>query len=231
MANCIVDLGCPREKVKVHHLGVDVDGLGYKPRSWERGQKLRVLIAGAFREKKGIPYALEALGRLRDTVPLEATIVGDADAEPRSQQEKSRILDVIKRFKLESVVRRLGFQPHGRLLAEAYSHHVFLSPSVTASDGDTEGGAPVGIIEMAATGMPVVATTHCDIPEVIQDGQTGLLAQERDVEGLGGKIVWLLDNPEKWKGLTDRARGHVEKEYNAKIQGKRLSRIYTEILG
>ena len=63
-------------------------------------------------------------------------------------------------------------------------HDVFLAPSVTASNGDTEGGAPVAIIEMAASGMPIVSTRHCDIPSVVLDGVTGLLAAERDSEGL-----------------------------------------------
>ncbi len=70
----------------------------------------------------------------------------------------------------------MGYQPHSTLFAEAYRHHIFLSPSVTASTGDTEGGAPVSLIEMAATGMLIVSTTHCDIPEVIKHGVTGLLA-------------------------------------------------------
>jgi len=74
----------------------------------------------------------------------------------------------------------LGFQPHAILFEEAYKNHIFLSPSVTALDGDTEGGAPVTIIEMAATGMPIISTKHCDIPEVIKDGVTGFLANERD---------------------------------------------------
>ena len=111
---------------------------------------LRVLIAGSFREKKGIPYALEALGRLQQEIPLEITIIGDASE--RGEAEKLQILDTIKTHNLWPKTRMLGYQPHAILLEEAYRHHIFLSPSVTASDGDTEGGLPVSIIEMAATG-------------------------------------------------------------------------------
>ena len=80
---------------------------------------------------------------------------------------------VIEKHKLQSKIRMLGFQPYSVLLEEAYTHHIFLSPSVTASDGDTEGGAPVTLIEMLATGMPIVSTTHCDIPEIICKGPEG----------------------------------------------------------
>ena len=135
-----------------------------------------MLIAASFREKKGIPLALEALGRIRDHVPLEVTIIGDSGSTAEGVQEKARIMQGIQKHNLTSSVRLLGFQPHRRLLEEAYKHHIFVSPSLTTSNGDCEGGAPVGMIEMAASGMPVVSTRHCDIPEVFGSDRGYLLA-------------------------------------------------------
>ena len=230
MAKCIVKMGCPEDKVQVHHLGVRVNEIAYEPRTWCRGEPLRVLIAASFREKKGVPYALEALGRLKKEIPLQITIIGDATFEPRSQHEKGKILETVKRHSLEDCISFLGYQPHNILFKEAYKHHVFLSPSVTASDGDTEGGAPVAIIEMMATGMLVVSTRHCDIPEIVKDGETGLLADERDVEGLADKLMWLLNNTKRWSELSMAGRKHVEKEYDARIQGIKLAAIYRDVL-
>lgn len=230
MARSVIGLGCPEDKVSVHHLGVRVDEIAFKPREWKRSEPLRVLIASSFQEKKGIPYALEALGRLQHEMDLEITIVGDATGKARSQAEKQKILATIERHGLERKVRMRGFQPHAVMLDEAYGHHLFLSPSVTASDGDTEGGAPVSIIEMAATGMPVVSTTHCDIPEVVHHGLTGLLADERDVDSLVDNIRWLLDNPDRWYDMSLSGREHVEAEFDAGTQGERLMDVYGEIL-
>ena len=64
MASSNVRLGCPEHKVQVHHLGVAVDQIAYQPRSRSAGEPLRILIAGTFREKKGIPDALRAVGEL-----------------------------------------------------------------------------------------------------------------------------------------------------------------------
>jgi colanic acid/amylovoran biosynthesis glycosyltransferase len=114
-------------------------------------------------------------------VQLEITIIGDANDERRSQIEKERILAVIEAHHLQRKTRMLGYQPHAVLFEEAYKHHIFLSPSITSSDGDTEGGVPVTLIEMAATGMPIVSTEHCDIGEVLETEVSGLLAPERDV--------------------------------------------------
>ena len=120
----------------------------------------------------------------------------------------------------------LGYQPYSVLLQEASRCHVFLSPSVTAEDGDTEGGAPVSIIEMAASGIPVISTHHCDIPEVLEDGVTGLLTSERSVDGLASKLDWLIQNPDRWHAMTTAARKHVELEFNAETQGRRLAQSY-----
>ena len=184
MAEQLNALGCPREKIRIHHLGVDVQTISFAPRTWRKGEPLRVLIAASFREKKGIPYALEALAQLQTELSLEITIIGDADIERRSHEEKARIVDIISKRGIASMTRLMGYQPHARVMEEAYRHHIFISPSVTASDGDTEGGAPVSLIEMMATGMPVISTKHCDIPEVIQYGIQNCLVEESDVAKL-----------------------------------------------
>ena len=86
------------------------------------------------------------------------------------------------------------------------------------------------IIEMAATGMPVVSTEHCDIPEVIVDAHSGYLAPEKDPAALAGKINALIEQKNNWEYLAQNARQHIEKEYNARIQGLKLSRLYRDVL-
>jgi colanic acid/amylovoran biosynthesis glycosyltransferase len=229
MANCVINLGCPADKVYVHHLGIDTEKIPYISRKLGKDEPLKILIAGSFREKKGIPYALEALGKFGKKYPnMQITIIGNSTGHNNAEKEK--IHRVIQTHNLESKVRMLGFQPHSVMMSEAYVHHIFLSPSVTAANGDTEGGAPVSIIEMAASGMPVVSSRHCDIPEVIPEDICGLLADERDVDGLARHLEWLVENSDKWKALTGRGRRHIEEKYNAKLQGKSLGKIYESLL-
>jgi colanic acid/amylovoran biosynthesis glycosyltransferase len=215
MARCLVGLGCAEEKIRVHHLGVRIDDIPYRPRSWRPGTPLRVLIAATFREKKGIPYALAALGSIQGVVPLEVTVIGDATVEPRSQAEKARIMAALEQHCLKPHTRLLGFVTYEQLMKEAYDHHIFLSPSVTASDGDTEGGAPVGIIQMAASGMPIVSTNHCDIPNVLPASAD--LAEERDVPGLVKQLQWLIENTGDWEPRLVEARRPVSLNFNARL--------------
>ncbi len=230
MASCVVKLGCPDHKVKVQHLGVDVDDISFQPRQWQPDEPLRVLIAASFREKKGIPYAIEALQIVDREVPVTLTIIGDAGQELESQEEKARILATLDRSGLKASTRLLGYQTHQSMLKEAYKHHLFLQASITAQDGDTEGGAPVGIIEMLATGMPVVASTHCDIPEVVGPAFAHLLAPERDAVELAKCIQSLLEAADNWSSLVQEGRKRIEKEYHQIKQAERLTEHYNEIL-
>ncbi|HEU4365550.1 MAG TPA: glycosyltransferase [Candidatus Krumholzibacteria bacterium] len=230
MGREIMALGCPEAKIRVHHLGVDLSLIPFAPRVWAPGEPLRVLLSGSFREKKGLPLAVEALGRLGSDVALEITIIGDATNEERSIREKQRILDAIARHDLGARTRLLGYRPYRDVMDEARRHHVFLSPSVTAEDGDTEGGAPVSLIEMSASGMMIASSTHCDIPGVILDGRTGFLAPERDVDGLVANLRRIVANPSAWGAMQRAGRAHIEAEFDARRQGERLAAIYHEIV-
>ena len=229
MAACIQELGCNPDKIYVQRLGIRLDRILCKPRNFDGKETLRVLLAGTFTEKKGMPYALAALGRLSKEIELEVTVIGDARQNGTDCFEKEKILQAIEQGGLGGKISLLGYQSHARLFQEAYKHHIFLSPSVTAESGDTEGGAPVTIIEMAATGMPIVSTIHCDIPNVIIDGATGLLAKERDVSGLYDRMRWLVDNPLEWLEMIIKCRNYLEENFHAQKQGKKLANIYQEI--
>lgn len=229
MARCIAALGCPPERLRVHRLGVDLDAIPSRPRALDASGPLRVLMASAFREKKGIPVGVEALAQLAREHRVELTLIGDASDLDASRQEKQLVEAALARARFP--VRRLGFQPHAVLFEEASRHDLFLAPSLTASDGDTEGGAPIALIEMAAAGIPVVSTGHCDIPGVVEDGVTGLLAREGDVEDLAATLRRALALGPGWLALTTAARARVEERFDARVQGQRLAALYGEVLG
>ena len=229
MANCLVQLGCPTSKVRVHHLGVDVERIIYKPRPWQSGEPLKVLIAARFTEKKGIPYAIEALGLLGCEVPIELTLIGDAGKNAENMLQKKQIFDSLNSSGLIGNTHWMGFQTHEVMMQEAYNNHLYLQPSVLATDGDTEGGAPVSIIEMLASGMPVIATTHCDIPEVMGKELRDLLAPERDAPAVADRIRMLLAQPARWLLLAQAWRTRAETQYSRAIQGERLRDIYAAL--
>jgi colanic acid/amylovoran biosynthesis glycosyltransferase len=232
MRDQLVELGCPPEKVAVQRLGVDTGDIPFTPRHRDEDEPLRVLVAGRFTEKKGMPYALRAFARfLEEGGEGTLTLVGDAgDDNDRQQREKKAILDTIEACGLQDRVRLPGLIPHEELMAAYYDHHVFLSPSVHAASGDNEGGAPVSLIEASATGTPVVSSTHCDIPEVVLHEETGLLAAERDVETLADQLLRLYHHPDLMERLGRAAHEHVREAYDAEKQGRALKEIYANVI-
>jgi colanic acid/amylovoran biosynthesis glycosyltransferase len=230
MAKSIVDLGCYSDKVKVHHLGIDLENISHNPRKYNKSNILKILIAGSFREKKGIPLALNAIAQLHNRNNIRVTIVGDASNDVESQAEKKRILDTISSQKLEDIVDLKGFLSHTMLNEIAADHHIFLSPSIHAKNGDCEGGAPVSIIEMAASGMLVVSSTHCDIPGVIKHGESGFLAQEDDLDDLVSQLETAITSTERWLEMQNRARKHIETHFDARKQAEKLASLYKEVI-
>ena len=222
MARTLSEIGCPPTKIRVQHLGVDVQGIPFTPREPE--STCRVLISASFREKKGIPQALQAYAKVLAKHPgkLTLTVIGDGPM-------RETIHGMARDLGLYDSIRWLGYQPHGVFLEEARRAHVFLHPSITASDGDTEGGAPVSLLEAQATGLPVVATLHADIPEVTTPGSAELVP-ERDIEALAAALERVALRPERWGVMGLAGRLHVEAEYDAQQQGQRLEAIYHALM-
>lgn len=229
MATKLRDLGCPEHKLRIQHLAVDLSQLPFRPYPWYEGQPLKVLIAGSFRAKKGIPLAIEALARVAEHVPLVITIVGDAGRDSKAQLERCRIKAAHGRSGLGSKVNFTGYVSHRKLMDLAYRHHIYLAPSHTAEDGDSEGGAPVTLMEMAAAGLLVVSSRHADIPEVIADGVGGLLADEGDVNGITEHLLWLTEHRDAWFRLRFAARKHIETEFESQGRGRELADLYQKV--
>lgn len=228
-ADQLEEAGCPPHKIEVHHLGVDLDAHPFEPRTREEDEPIRVLMAASFKQKKGLPDAITALGQLKADFDFEVTLIGDATDEERSRRERERIDDKIRHYALEDRIRRPGFVSYERLVDEMLDHDIFLSPSVLSERGDSEGGAPVSIVAAQATGMPFVGTTHADLPHVVEHGESGLLAEEHDVPGLVNHLRRLFEHPEDWAEMGERARERVEAEFNADVQAERLAGIYHRV--
>jgi colanic acid/amylovoran biosynthesis glycosyltransferase len=224
MADVLEGIGCPRGKIRVVHLGVDLRRIPFAERRPNEKGKIIGLIAASFREKKGIPYALEAVARVAKRWPgLTLRIIGDGPMRPA-------IVERVSQGDLADRVELLGACDFPVYLERLKEAHFLMAPSVTAADGDTEGGAPVCLLDAQASGLPILATTHCDIPEVTVPGKSALLAPERDVDRLAGHLERLLAHPEEWPAMGRAGRAHIEAEFDVRRQGETIAGIYDLLL-
>jgi colanic acid/amylovoran biosynthesis glycosyltransferase len=103
--------------------------------------------------------------------------------------------------------------------------HIYILASVTAQDGNQE-GIPVSLMEAMATGLPVISTRHSGIPELVQDGISGFLVPERNVDSLVSKCEYLITHPEQRVEMGRAGREFVEENFNIRKLNRRLLELY-----
>jgi colanic acid/amylovoran biosynthesis glycosyltransferase len=96
---------------------------------------------------------------------------------------------------------------------------------------ECEGGAPVVLLDAQMVGLPVISTFHCDIPEEVIDGVTGLLSNEKDIDSLRDDIsrFYRMDDSE-YQTFSKNARKHVAENYDSRKNSIALKSVYEEVL-
>jgi colanic acid/amylovoran biosynthesis glycosyltransferase len=191
MGRDLVELGCPKAKVKVQHLGIDVSSFAFRsPRAAATGEPAKFVAVGRMVEKKGFVPLIEAFARAHREQPMRLTIAGDGP-------QRAQIDELVDRHGLADAVELLGPRPHAEISRVMAAADLFVLPSVTAAEGDKE-GTPTVLMEAMATGLPVVSTHHAGIPEVVHDGEHGLLVPERDIDALARALVTAANAVDRW---------------------------------
>ena len=225
MKEKLASIGCPRQKILIQRIAIPVDRISYVPRKPKQaGEKVILMFVGRFVEKKGLLYALRALEMVRErNRDFEFRIIGDGAL-------RDEIDGFIVDHDMAGYVKMLGFLGYADYIGQSQEADLFLHPSVTAADGDIEGGAPTVILEAQAMGMPVISTIHADIPNVVVAGESALLSPERDVVKLAANILDLLDNRDQWERMGGIGRAFVEKHHNLKTEVAELEAKYDKLL-
>lgn len=218
----LAGLGCAEEKIRIHHLGIDTGSIGYRPRTRKPGAPVRFMTSCSLLEKKGVGVAIRALAALKDTYAFTLDLVGDGPLRETLQQ-------LAKECGIYDRLTWHGYKPYSFVIEKMYQCDVLIQASITTPDNRKE-GTPVAIMDAMATGMAVVATRHSDIPEIVEDGVTGLLAAENDVEGLRACFKKLLDNPPVIESFGLRGREKVERGFNVATLTAQLEEHYLELI-
>ena len=149
------------------------------------------LAVGRFVAKKGPLLTIRAFAQLASEHPtpgLALWMVGDGPMLPAAKT-------LVEQLGLTAAVHFLGVRSQLEVAGLMRQVRGFVQHSVVASDGDSEGN-PVAVMEAQLCGLPVVATRHAGIPEVVRHGESGWLVAEGDVGGMAEAIKQLVDDPE-----------------------------------
>ncbi len=219
-------LGCPPEKIHIQRIAIPVETIQYKERKPKGKNITWLLFCGRFTEKKGLVYALEAVKKVYNEHHcrnIRFCIIGDGEL-------KEEIEAFIDKNKMKKYVELPGFLSYRDYLKKVEEADIFIHPSVTASDGDSEGGAPTTILEAQAMGLPIISTEHADIPNVVVPNRSALLSAERNVEALTRNILFLLENQQLWSPMGKVGREFVEEYHDIKKEVLNLEEKYKSLL-
>ncbi|UCH98479.1 MAG: glycosyltransferase [Candidatus Aminicenantes bacterium] len=226
MKSKLSQLGCPEEKIHVQRIAVPVETIRFRERKPKGNQAVKLLFCGRFTEKKGLIYALEAVKKVREDHghrDIHFCMIGDGEL-------KETVETFVKENRMTDYVELPGFLNYNDYLRRVEEADIFVHPSVTASDGDSEGGAPTTILEAQAMGLPVIATYHADIPNVVVPDKSALLSPERDVDGLCRNILFLLENQHLWTQMGKTGREFIEQYHDIKKEVQNLEEKYNRLI-
>jgi colanic acid/amylovoran biosynthesis glycosyltransferase len=225
-ADLLANQGCARDKIRIAKLGVEIEKIPTFYRSKTPG-RLRLVQIASFREKKGHLETVRAFAAALAACPnMDLTLFG---ASPGKIQDS--IMAIVHTHGIESKVRLLPGLPFDQLHDRLREFQVFIHASRHAHDGDCEGGAPIVLLDAQATGMPIISTTHCDIPGEVIDGETGILCPEGDHLALVMAIEKFYNmDQEHYAAFSRAARAHVERNFDARACASHMERIYEGIV-
>ncbi|WP_197525294.1 glycosyltransferase [Pseudobythopirellula maris] len=215
MRRALIDLGCPDEKIVVSPCGVDCEQF----RQADPGDAGEIFLSvGRLVDKKSPHLLLLSFSQvLRARPQAKLRVVGDGPLRGVCD-------DLVVGLRMAHAVELLGAQSHEVVVREMATARAFVQHSVTAASGDSE-GMPVAVLEANACGLPVVATRHAGIPDVVIEGETGLLVDERDTEGMAREMLRLASDPQLARTIGGQARRRVIDRYTMRHSIERLSRV------
>ena len=210
--------GYPADRTVVHYAGLRVETF-HPDRAVVR--EPLVLFVGRLAPEKGCLDLIGAMRRVQDVCPeAQLVVLGDGPLGP-CLERLARSVGVHCRF--------MGLVSQQDVIHWMARAQVLCAPSVTLPTDEAEGFG-LACAEAQAMALPVVATRVGGIPEVVADGESGLLVHERDQAALADRIVRLLQDGALRDRMGAAGRRRVECCFNGWTQARRLEGLYAEVL-
>ena len=215
MQQKLFDMGAPADKLVFAPCGADMEL--FRPKPPADGQVL--LSVGRFADTKSPETTIQAFALALKHLPnAMLRMAGKGALLPACRA-------LVMELEIEDSVEFLGVIKPSEVYAEMQAARAFVQHSVTTEEGETE-GSPVAIMEAGAAGLPVIATRHAGIPEIVLHERTGILVDEHDVQGMADAMVRILTDKPLADAMGAAAHLHIAEHYSL----ERNLRILTETI-
>jgi len=214
----VLEQGFPPEKIHLVYTGIDTRK--FRPAPAE--ERRIILVVGRCTEQKGQEFAIRAASEVQKQLPdVELVLIGEgplrSDLERLAKQS-------LRRYQF------LGARTSEEVREWMNRASLLCMPSVTTRSGAAEGFGMV-CAEAQAMGKPVVAFRSGAIPEIISNGTTGFLAEERDYKALAEYLSIILKDAELRRQFGLAGREAMVRQFDLEQCTRHLERVYWEVLG
>lgn len=219
MKNTLIKLGCPEHKIHYITYGPSDKYLDVNP-SYDKENFLSI---GRFVDKKSPYNLILAFNLIKDKYPNTRLYLGGDG--PLLQTCKN----LAKHLKLENNIIFCGVLNQNDIILLMNESLAYVQHSIEALNGDKE-GTPVAILEAQAAGLPVIATQHAGISDIIQNGLTGFLVQENDIYKMSEYMSFILENKILAKEMGKNAKIHIQNNFSLKIHATKLNNLINQYI-
>jgi colanic acid/amylovoran biosynthesis glycosyltransferase len=203
--------------------GIDVHTYAFRARELPAEGPLDVLLVSSFKPYKGHRVLLAALALGDELRRLRIELIGAGPLE-------TEIRGLAERLGVGGQLRFAGARDQTYVRERLAQAHLLVQPSIVQDDGDTE-GLPNTLIEAAAAGVPAVGTRVAGVPELIEDGVTGFLAEQGSPVALRDALLRALAAGSALERITREARSRVERDHDLDAVVRALGANFTQVAG
>lgn len=205
-------------RIDVIRCGIDLDR--FNPQiKFNNNDRIKMLTVGRLVEKKGIEYLIKAIPIvIKETKTCDLTIVGSGPLNVSLHK-------LVHDLKIEEYVQFKEDVPDPELIHYYTQSDMFILPCIIAENGDRD-GIPVVIMEAMAMELPVISTRVSGIPELVEDGISGILVPTKDENVIADAIIKLYKNSQLSLEMGKKGRKIIEEKYNIILESEKLINVF-----
>lgn len=220
LADKIIELGCPENKIKIIPVAVNTNYFKPSDKVKIGTSDLRLINVGRLDPIKGQKYLIEIVKKLDEQgVNVQLSIIGEGD-------ERENLETLILNYGLVNKVILLGAKSQEEIRDHLQNSDLYLFTAVPVKGGrrETQG---LATLEAQACGVPVIAYDSGGIKYTINNGLTGFVFEEYEIDKIVQKIIYLNENKELMKNMSRQCISFIEENYSENELIKTWKKVYT----
>ncbi|WP_426483868.1 glycosyltransferase [Flavobacterium sp. 2] len=222
LAEILIELGCPEKMLKIVPVGVDTDFF-YQKKIQRNDQISRLITVGRLNIVKGHIYAFQVIKKLKhEGLDVKLTVVGEGP-------EREKLENYIRDNNLTDSIVLVGSKSRDEIRELLWKNDIFVFSSVSLHNGKSTETQGLVTIEAMACGLPAIVFDSGGVKYTLENGISGFLCDEYDIDCMSAKIKTLVDDKSILIEMGKQANHFANKNYSQKMIDSKWQIIYNKL--